>query len=124
MDKTVANVVSRFKKAVDEQHEHHEHGVHEQHADWEMTIRDPDGDEKIQIGPGGQQAQMQEEAVAPPGWEGTVKHMKKHKEIDNPWALAWYMKNKGAEPHHASDAKYLLAANSAFKRHEAKKNGK
>ena len=33
--------------------------------------------------------------VAPPGWEGTVKAMKKHKEIDNPWALAWYMKKKG-----------------------------
>jgi hypothetical protein len=37
--------------------------------------------------------------VAPPGWEGTVKAMKKHKEIDNPWALSWYMKNKGAKSH-------------------------
>ena len=25
--------------------------------------------------------------------------MKKHKEIDNPWALAWYMKNKGYKSH-------------------------
>lgn len=33
--------------------------------------------------------------VAPPGWESTVKGMKKHKEIDNPWALAWHMKKKG-----------------------------
>jgi hypothetical protein len=33
--------------------------------------------------------------VAPPGMEGTVKAMKKHKEIDNPYALAWYMKNRG-----------------------------
>ena len=33
--------------------------------------------------------------VAPAGWEGTVKAMKKEKNIDNPWALAWYMKNKG-----------------------------
>lgn len=33
--------------------------------------------------------------VSPPGWEKTVKKMKKHKEIDNPWALAWHMKNKG-----------------------------
>lgn len=33
--------------------------------------------------------------VSPPGWEGTVKAMKKHKEIDNPWALAWHMKKKG-----------------------------
>jgi len=33
--------------------------------------------------------------VAPPGWEGTVKKMKKDKNIDNPWALAWWMKSKG-----------------------------
>lgn len=37
-------------------------------------------------------------AVAPPGWEDTVKEMKKDPEIDNPWALAWSMKNKGYEP--------------------------
>lgn len=36
---------------------------------------------------------------APKGWEGTVKAMKKHKEIDNPWALAHYMKNKGYKSH-------------------------
>lgn len=33
--------------------------------------------------------------VSPPGWEGTVKAMKKHSEISNPWALAWHMKKKG-----------------------------
>jgi hypothetical protein len=33
--------------------------------------------------------------VAPPGFEKTVKKMKKHKEIDNPYALAWWMKGKG-----------------------------
>jgi hypothetical protein len=27
------------------------------------------------------------EEKSPPGWEGTVKGLKKHKEIDNPWAL-------------------------------------
>jgi hypothetical protein len=37
--------------------------------------------------------------VAPPGWEKTVKSMKKHKEIDNPFALAWSMKNKGYKSH-------------------------
>ena len=37
--------------------------------------------------------------VVPKGWEGTVKAMKKHKEIDNPWALANYMKNKGYKSH-------------------------
>jgi hypothetical protein len=36
---------------------------------------------------------------APKGWEGTVKAMKKHSEIDNPWALAHYMKNKGYKSH-------------------------
>lgn len=38
--------------------------------------------------------------VAPPGWSGSVKAMKKHKEIDNPFALAWHMKNKGDHPHY------------------------
>jgi hypothetical protein len=37
--------------------------------------------------------------VAPPGWEKTVKAMKKHDEIDNPFALAWSMKNKGYKSH-------------------------
>ena len=37
--------------------------------------------------------------VAPPGWEDTIKKMKKHKnDIENPWALAWSMKKKGATP--------------------------
>lgn len=35
--------------------------------------------------------------VAPPGWEGSVKAMKKHKNISNPFALAWWMKNHGAK---------------------------
>lgn len=37
--------------------------------------------------------------VAPSGWEGTVKAMKKHGDIDNPWALAHWMKNKGMKSH-------------------------
>lgn len=36
---------------------------------------------------------------APKGWEGTVKAMKKHKDIDNPFALANWMKNKGMKSH-------------------------
>lgn len=39
------------------------------------------------------------EAKAPPGWENTVKHMKKHDDIDNPWALAWWMDDQGYESH-------------------------
>jgi len=39
--------------------------------------------------------------VAPPGWSGTVKAMlQRHPEIDNPYALAWSMKNKGNKPHY------------------------
>ena len=37
--------------------------------------------------------------VAPEGWEPTVKAMKKHKDIKSPWALAWWMKEKGYKPH-------------------------
>lgn len=48
-------------------------------------------------------AEMPNESVmnekAPEGWEKTVKSMKKHKEIDNPFALAQYMKKKGYKPH-------------------------
>lgn len=55
--------------------------------------------------------------VAPKGWEGTVKAMKKHKEIDNPWALAWSMKNKGYKSHktESSDA-YFESLNSMLER--------
>lgn len=41
---------------------------------------------------------------APEGWSGTVKAMKKHKEIDNPFALAHYMKKKGDTPHYAEES--------------------
>ncbi len=182
----VQNVVSRYKKAVEELHEQDLSGVHqqEQQADWQMTIRDPEGDEPIHIGPGGQQGGVQQVkeqdvhgvhdqsqqgaitrptpmqqqqqgaqvpppafggqqqvAVAPPGWEETVKHMKKYvkdaedqgdqqggqgemdetaqrkkKRIENPWALAWWMKEKGYEPHYASNPKVFLAAADEFNR--------
>ena len=54
--------------------------------------------------------------VAPKGWEGTVKAMKKHKEIDNPYALTNWMKNKGYQSHKKEDA-YMesLAAKLANK---------
>lgn len=41
---------------------------------------------------------MMKEA-APDGWEGTVKAMKKHDDINNPFALAHWMKNKGYKSH-------------------------
>jgi hypothetical protein len=49
--------------------------------------------------------QEEVEEKAPPGWEGTVKAMKKHRKITNPWALAWYMKHKGAHPHYKKSGK-------------------
>jgi len=36
---------------------------------------------------------------APSGFEGTVKAMKKDGDVDNPYALAWWMKNKGYKSH-------------------------
>jgi len=36
---------------------------------------------------------------SPPGFKGTVKAMKDHDDIDNPYALAWWMKNKGYKSH-------------------------
>lgn len=36
--------------------------------------------------------------VAPPGWEGTVQHMKDHPDITSPHALAWWMKGQGFVP--------------------------
>jgi len=40
---------------------------------------------------------------APPGFKGTVKAMKKHKDIDNPYALTNWMKNKGYKSHKKED---------------------
>ena len=54
--------------------------------------------------------------VAPPGWEGTVKAMKKKKEIDNPYSLAWYLKNKGAKSHIPEEVEINEALKSADKK--------
>lgn len=63
------------------------------------------------------------EEKAPPGFEGTVKAMKKHKEIDNPYALAWYMKNKGMKSHKkASGAMKEEAEQIEEKSDQAKQN--
>ena len=36
---------------------------------------------------------------SPEGWEGTVKSMKDKSDVDNPWALAHWMKQKGYNSH-------------------------
>lgn len=64
----------------------------------EVTMPDPTDDEggllKIELAP----ESSEKEAVAPEGWEETIKKMKKHEEITNPWALAWWLESQGAEP--------------------------
>jgi hypothetical protein len=41
---------------------------------------------------------------SPEGWGGTVSAMfKHHPEIKNPWALAYFHKNKGHKPHYKHD---------------------
>ncbi len=40
---------------------------------------------------------------SPPGFKGTVKAMKDEGEIDNPYALAWWMKKKGYKSHKKAD---------------------
>jgi hypothetical protein len=39
------------------------------------------------------------QGVAPPGWKHSVAKMKKHGDIDNPFAIAWWMQKRGAKPH-------------------------
>jgi len=38
------------------------------------------------------------ESVTAPGWEKTVRKLKKEPGVDNPWALTWSMHNKGYTP--------------------------
>lgn len=38
------------------------------------------------------------EGVAPPGWEPAITRMKRHRGIDNPWALAWWLRKRGVTP--------------------------
>jgi len=43
--------------------------------------------------------------VSPPGWEGTIKAMKKKGKVTNPWALAWWMKKQGYKPGYTETGK-------------------
>lgn len=43
-----------------------------------------------------QEAQVKE--VAPKGYEKIVKALKKSPSVENPWAIAWWMKSKGIKP--------------------------
>jgi hypothetical protein len=56
----------------------------------EKAWKDKRGDDEVE-------ASLAVSAVTPPGFEKVVKKLKKDKGIDNPWAVAWSMKNKGAK---------------------------
>lgn len=59
--------------------------------------------------------------VAPPGWSGTVAAMRqKHPEIKNPYALAWYMKNKGSKSHYQPQPKNDSRSNKPAVKKEGK----
>lgn len=47
----------------------------------------------------GESDESEVDEVAPPGWEDTVKALKKNPEVKNPWAVAWSMKDKGYHHH-------------------------
>lgn len=63
--------------------------------------------------------------VSPPGFEATVKAMKKHKELSkgktkdgkekNIYALAWHMHNKGDKSHYKLDKKGNPVKKKTFK---------
>jgi len=58
--------------------------------------------------------------IAPPGWEGTVKAMKKHKDIDNPYALSWHMKKKGFKSHKKEEVEIDELSNTTLGSYKAK----
>lgn len=43
--------------------------------------------------------------VTPPGYEHVVKGLKKNPDVDNPWAVAWWMKGQGIHPKKAKAKK-------------------
>jgi len=42
-------------------------------------------------------------AKTPKGFEPVVRELKKSKDVDNPWAVAWSMKNRGIKPKASAD---------------------
>jgi hypothetical protein len=58
---------------------------------WDKAVRDPKFATCVAAA---------EDEVSPPGWSGSVMAMKKHPKITNPWALAWWMKGRGATSHY------------------------
>ena len=51
------------------------------------------------------EAVVLKEAVSPPGWSKSVEKMKEKPEIDNPFALANWMKDQDYTPHYPKKKK-------------------
>lgn len=61
--------------------------------------------------------------VSPKGWGGTTSAMKKHhKDIDNPWALAYWMKKRDFKSHYKNDPKGTKSKKEPVKKDESKKS--
>jgi len=60
-----------------------------------------------------QQRQRQEE-VTPPGGEDVVHALKGQPGVDNPWAVAWSMKDKGFKPFGKGNGRKEAASGSSF----------
>lgn len=56
------------------------------------------------------------DAVSPPGWEKTIEEMKKHPEIEEPFALGWWMSQEGYTPHHTAQGDATAGAGAEFKK--------
>jgi hypothetical protein len=56
-------------------------------------------------------------AEAPKGWEPTVKKMKKHPEIDNPYALTNWIKDKGYQPG-GKKSSFTFSSVAAYRLHK------
>jgi len=54
--------------------------------------------DRAKHGTGDVEAQKEGTGTAPPGWEPSIKRMKKHGDVENPWALAWWMRRRGYQP--------------------------
>ena len=79
-------------------------GDDEYNDDGDMDSSDADADALKSAGFGSDEDyESINNEVSPPGFKGTVKAMKKHKDIDNPYALAWHMKKKGYKSHKKAD---------------------
>ena len=55
-------------------------------------------------------AEVEKVAVAPPGGENVVKGLKEDSDVDNPWAVAWSMYNKGDKMSALQSAVKVVAA--------------